>query len=328
MQKHVCCRINALRSQIVPGARRAHSSTPEVDSRQSLILIPPTRKGSKAKHLSPILFSDVSVYPTLLRRPVRIVKFCALASGSSGNAALLATETTRVLIDAGLSMRETGKRLASVGEELGRIDAILITHEHSDHISGLPVLSRRLKKPVYLTRLTAPAIDFGENCTPMLEPFQAGASFQIGDIEVESFSIPHDARDPVGFCLSAQGVRIGIATDLGYIPESIKFHLRRTDLLLLEANHDLDMLKVGPYPWSVKQRVMSRVGHLSNLVVSDFLSQDLDRSTTYLLLGHLSEQNNHPEIVRMVADQALEQRGLSTQLHIARQNEPSAVYRF
>jgi len=225
-------------------------------------------------------------------------------------------------------MRETGKRLASVGEELGRIDAILITHEHSDHISGLPVLSRRLKKPVYLTRLTAPAIDFGENCTPMLEPFQAGASFQIGDIEVESFSIPHDARDPVGFCLSAQGVRIGIATDLGYIPESIKFHLRRTDLLLLEANHDLDMLKVGPYPWSVKQRVMSRVGHLSNLVVSDFLSQDLDRSTTYLLLGHLSEQNNHPEIVRMVADQALEQRGLSTQLHIARQNEPSAVYRF
>jgi len=225
-------------------------------------------------------------------------------------------------------MRETGKRLSTIGEDLARIDAILITHEHSDHISGLPVLSRRLKKPIYLTRLTAPAIDFGENSTPTLELFQAGASFQIGDIEVESFSIPHDSRDPVGFCFSAQGIRVGIATDLGYIPESIKFHLRRTDLLLLEANHDLDMLKVGPYPWSVKQRVMSRVGHLSNLVVSDFLSQDLDRSTAYLLLGHLSEQNNHPEIVRMVADQAIAQRGLSTQLNIARQHEPSAVYQF
>src|SRR5262249_47439583 len=163
---------------------------------------------------------------------------------------------------------------------------------------------------------------------PILELFQAGASFQIGDIEVQSFSIPHDAIDPVGFCFEVQGVRIGIATDLGYIPASVKYHLRRTDLLLLEANHDLDMLKVGPYPWSVKQRVMSRVGHLSNLGVSEYLLEDFDSTTAHLVLGHLSEHNNHPEIVRMVAMQSLEQRGLQTQLSIAEQRRPSEVFQF
>jgi phosphoribosyl 1,2-cyclic phosphodiesterase len=252
-----------------------------------------------------------------------------LASGSSGNAALLATESTRILLDAGLSMRETGKRLAAIGESLDRIDAVLITHEHSDHVVGLPVLARHkdLHAVIYITQLTGAAIDWGETRLHR-EPFQSGAGFRIGDIEVQSFGIPHDAIDPVGFRFEAQGVRIGVATDLGYVPESIKFHLRRTDLLLLESNHDLDMLKVGPYPWSVKQRVMSRVGHLSNLGMSDFLSQDLDSSTAHLLLGHLSQQNNHPEIVRLMASQALDRRGLAPRLAIASQHMPSEVYQF
>ena len=254
-----------------------------------------------------------------------------LASGSSGNAAFLATGSTRILIDAGLSMRETARRLDSIGEKIEDLDAILITHEHSDHVSGLPVLARQKKKiraAIYMTHMTGPVIDWGEGATPRLETFQAGAEFQIGDVEVQSFSIPHDALDPVGFRLEAEGVRIGIATDLGYIPESIKYHLRRTDLLLLESNHDLDMLKVGPYPWSVKQRVMSRVGHLSNLVVSDYLTQDFDSSTAHLILGHLSEHNNHPAIVSMVASQALEARGLSTRVTIAQQSAASEVYQF
>ncbi len=250
-----------------------------------------------------------------------------LASGSSGNAALLATERTRILVDAGLSMRELARRLAEAGEDLARLDAILITHEHSDHISGLPVVARRLKKPCYLTHLTRPAIDWGPG-EPVVESFQAGASFAIGDIEVQSFSIPHDAVDPVGFRFEAQGVRIAMATDLGYIPESVKYHLRRTDVLLLEANHDLDMLKVGPYPWAVKQRVMSRVGHLSNLGMSEYLVQDLDSTTAHVILGHLSQHNNHPEIVRMVAAQSIEQRGLAARLSIAGQNHPSEVLRF
>ena len=253
-----------------------------------------------------------------------------LASGSSGNAALLATEKTRILVDAGLSMRELRKRLASIGEMLESIDAIIVTHEHSDHVSGLPVLARAkgLRAVIYMTRLTAPAIDWGETAPVRLESFQAGAAFQVGDIEVQSFGIPHDAIDPVGSCIEAEGVRVGIATDLGYVPDSIKFHLRRTNVLLLEANHDLDMLKVGPYPWSVKQRVMSRVGHLSNLHMSDYLTQDLDTCTANLILGHLSEQNNHPAIVQMVATDALEQRGLQTRLSIAAQQTPSEVFQF
>ena len=196
-------------------------------------------------------------------------------------------------------------------------------------MAGLPVLARNrnLSAIIYMSRLTAPAIDWGQS-TPRLETFQAGSAFRIGDIEIQSFSIPHDARDPVGFCFEAEGVRIGVATDLGYIPESVKFHLRRTDLLLLEANHDLDMLKVGPYPWSVKQRVMSRVGHLSNLSMSEFLLRDLDSSTAHLLLGHLSQQNNHPEIVRVIARQALDERGSRAALAIAGQQRATEVYQF
>lgn len=265
------------------------------------------------------------------------VSFCVLASGSSGNAALLSTGQTRILIDAGLSMKELARRLALIGEDLDGVDAILITHEHSDHVAGLPVLARNQKpgpdgKPkvratIYMTRLTAPAIDWGES-EPRLETFQAGAEFSIGDIDVTSFSIPHDAIDPVAFSFETHGVRIGVVTDLGYIPVSIKYHLRRTDLLLLESNHDLDMLKVGPYPWSIKQRVMSRVGHLSNLGMSEYLMQDLDPATGHLILGHLSEQNNHPEIVRLTASQSLEERGLRTRLSIAEQRQPSEVFQF
>jgi phosphoribosyl 1,2-cyclic phosphodiesterase len=145
---------------------------------------------------------------------------------------------------------------------------------------------------------------------------------------VTSFSVPHDAIDPVGYCFAAEGVRIGVATDLGYVPESIKFHLRRTDVLLLEANHDIEMLKVGPYPWSVKQRVMSRVGHLSNEGMADFLLNDFDSCTSHLVLGHLSEHNNHPEIVRMVANDALGRRGLAARVAVASQTAPSDVFQF
>ena len=227
-------------------------------------------------------------------------------------------------------MRELRKRLASIGESLDSVDAILITHEHSDHVSGLPVLARNkdVRAAIFTTHLTTPTIDWGERAPVRLEPFQAGAAFQIGDIEVQSFSIPHDAVDPVGYTFAAEGVRVGIATDLGYVPESIKFHLRRANLLLLEANHDLDMLKVGPYPWSVKQRVMSRVGHLSNLHMSEYLTEELDSCTAQLILGHLSEQNNHPAIVQMVATEALQQRGSDSKLTIATQHTPTEIFHF
>lgn len=252
-----------------------------------------------------------------------------LASSSSGNSTFIRTERTRILVDAGLSKRDILARLAAIGEQAETLDAILITHEHSDHVSGLVTLARSLDIPVYITRLTAPAIPWGEY-TPKLDCFQAGTTFSVGDIDVDSFTLPHDAIDPVGFCFRAGGIKIGVVTDLGYMPDSIKFHLRGADLLVLESNHDLEMLKVGPYPWSVKQRVMGRKGHLSNEVVSDFIRRDLDTSVSTLVLGHLSEHNNHPEIVRAMAERALDgaRRSLFTRLVVANPKEQTEVFSY
>jgi phosphoribosyl 1,2-cyclic phosphodiesterase len=235
---------------------------------------------------------------------------------------LVATERTRLLVDAGLSRKETFERLAAAGVASETLTAILITHEHCDHVAGLQVIARKLDIPIYMSRLTAPAIfgkdtPWAEDYTPKLELFAAGSSFQVGDIEVTSFTIPHDAADPVGFSFRAEGIKISIATDLGYMPDSIRFHLRGSDVLLLESNHDVEMLKVGPYPWSIKQRIMGRNGHLSNDVACSFIRDELDMRTSTLILGHLSAQNNHPEIVRLMAAQALDGRSLFTRLVIA-----------
>ena len=262
-----------------------------------------------------------------------------LASGSAGNSAFVSTSKTKVLIDAGLSVRELTRRLAEIGESPEDLDAILITHEHSDHVSGLPrlVRSRAKKKkpvPVFISHLTAPLIewDAGDgNETPeppSVEHFQSGANWMVGDINVQSFGIPHDAEDTVGFCLEAEGVRVGIATDLGYVPDSIRYHLRGVHFLLLESNHEIEMLKVGPYPWSVKQRVMSRKGHLSNDATCEFIARDLDAGVQALILGHLSEQNNHPVIVRQAAENSLSRRGISPRLVIAEQRNSTEVFTY
>jgi len=221
-----------------------------------------------------------------------------------------------LLIDAGLSRKETFERLAATGVLPESLTAILITHEHTDHVAGLPAIAKKLEIPVYVSRLTAPAIAWGDT-TPRLELFQAGSRFPVGDIEVTSFTVPHDAADPVGFSLRAEGIKVSIATDLGYLPDSVRFQLAGSDLLLLEANHDLEMLKVGPYPWAVKQRVMGRNGHLSNEVACKFVREGLDMRTSTLILGHLSEHNNHPELVRLMGSQALERRSLYTRLVVA-----------
>jgi phosphoribosyl 1,2-cyclic phosphodiesterase len=243
---------------------------------------------------------------------------------------LVATERTRLLIDAGLSRKETFERLRAAGVDPASLTAILITHEHTDHVAGLPVLAKRRDEyqiPVYVSRLTAPLIPWGE-CVPNLELFQAGANFTIGDIDVTSFTIPHDAVDPVGFSLRAEGIKISIATDLGYLPESVRFHLRGSDVLLLESNHDLNMLKVGPYPWSVKQRVMGRMGHLSNDAASTFIREELDYRTSTLILGHLSEHNNHPVLVRQAALAALDGRTLFTKLVVAEPGIATEAFRY
>jgi phosphoribosyl 1,2-cyclic phosphodiesterase len=141
-----------------------------------------------------------------------------------------------------------------------------------------------------------------------LELFEAGRRFEVGDIGVLPFTIPHDAADPVGFTFSVEGIKLGYATDLGYLPASVREHLRGCDGLVIESNHDLEMLRIGPYPWAVKQRVMSRVGHLSNDALAEFLATDYDGGAAFLILAHLSEQNNHPELARTAAERALDGR--------------------
>ena len=253
-----------------------------------------------------------------------------LASGSRGNCAVVATASTRILVDAGISCRETFKRMKSLGEDARALSAILITHEHSDHVYGLATLAKKLRIPVFMTGATqqawARAIRDHSGERPQLEKFErfeSGHSFQVGDIAVRPFTIPHDAIDPVGFTFRAEGIKVGIATDLGYLPVSVRDHLRGCDVLVMESNHDVEMLRVGPYPWSVKQRVMSRVGHLSNEALADFFVNDYDNSATFVVLAHLSEQNNHPEIARREAEKALATRGglFQNRLLLARQSE-------
>jgi len=252
------------------------------------------------------------------------VSVSVLASGSRGNCSLVATSSTRILVDAGLSGRETFKRLKALGDRnddrngdrsngrVEEISAILITHEHSDHVAGLQRLATKLNVPVFLTAPThhawSRAVRDEKGAIPdlpKLEHFSAGRGFRVGDIEVMPFTIPHDAADPVGFTFRAEGVKIGFATDLGYMPTNVRNHLRGCSVLVMESNHDVEMLRSGPYPWSVKQRVMSRVGHLSNDALEEFFSSDYDGGAEYVVLAHLSEQNNHPEIARAAAEQAL-----------------------
>jgi phosphoribosyl 1,2-cyclic phosphodiesterase len=256
-----------------------------------------------------------------------------LASGSSGNITLLETGSTRLLIDAGLGKRETLARLASVGAEVDRLDGILITHEHADHCGGLPQMLGLWKAPLYVTE---PTMDALHRCLPEtfgkrlrgVETIHAGQRLTIGDIDVHAFAIPHDAADPIGFTFKADGVKMALVTDLGYMPELVKVHLRDTDCLMLESNHDLDMLKVGPYPWVVKQRVLSRTGHLSNHAVSQYLADPdgFDGRARYLVLAHVSLENNNPDVARISAEEALSRRPAETAFHgemlVATQREP------
>lgn len=269
-----------------------------------------------------------------------MVRMTVLASGSKGNSTVVSSSGTSILMDAGLSCRETLRRMHATGEDPRALNAIIITHEHQDHIHGLPVLARRLKVPVYMTEPTHHAwakwirgsegkqrAMFAEDDRAhldRLEHFRSGESFQVGDIAIIPFTIPHDATDPVGFVFKIDGVKIGLVTDLGYMSGNVCMHLRGCDGLLIESNHDLEMLRGGPYPWSVKQRVMSRVGHLSNEALAQFFASDYDGGAAFLVLAHLSECNNHPEIARETAERALAPRGklLGNRVMLASQSEP------
>jgi phosphoribosyl 1,2-cyclic phosphodiesterase len=383
------------------------------------------KKGARNRQPVPAELTHPRAFNRRSRYAQKMVRFTVLASGSKGNSTIVTGGRTRILVDAGLSCRELFRRMRLAEEDPETLDAVIITHEHTDHVSGLAVTARKLGIPVYITEGTHRAwmrwltprrqmthAEWVEQCRrqaaerqaeaetaqfdpsaesdeldaapvsatdashnevsgtlasepqaprepgpasspstasgtapgpgagpgaanpipsrkedptwlPAVEYFQAGQPFEIGDLAVSPFTIPHDAADPVGFVFRSEGVRMALATDLGYIPPNVKGQLKGVDLLLLESNHDLEMLRDGPYPWSVKQRVLSRVGHLSNETAAAYLENEYDGQAAYVILAHLSESNNLPELARVTAERALMGRArlLANKLLLASQDD-------
>ena len=232
--------------------------------------------------------------------------FQILAGGSKGNAIWISSPTTSILLDVGLSALEIARRLQQTPGARRRLDALLISHEHSDHVRGAGALSRRLSLPVFMTHGTT------ENLPPGLGPlartvvFQSGKPFVIGDLEVTAFTVPHDAAEPVGFVVEHGGCRLGVCTDLGSITDSVKASLQGCHALVLEANHDVDLLIEGPYPWYLKQRILSPYGHLCNTDTCDLLGSLYHDDLFTVVLTHLSETNNHPTLVRQCLKESLD----------------------
>ncbi len=262
--------------------------------------------------------------------PVEEVQFTILGSGSSGNAAYLETPSARVLIDCGFSAKRIRSALLDLERTPERLDGILITHEHSDHIHGLKVLAAKLGIPVYCNRHTAEEIRHHHDCTFDFQLFETGNSFEIGDLGVDTFPIPHDATDPVGFMLHTPAVQIGFLTDLGQGTRLIADRVRQAEVLLLETNHDVDMLKNDPHrPWNLKQRIFSRHGHLSNEGAADFLEHLVHADLQHIFCAHLSRDCNTPELAREEITLKLSQlEATQVQVHITQQNAPCPPLRF
>jgi len=249
-----------------------------------------------------------------------------LGSGSAGNSYYFESDGTSILVDAGLGPRETRKRLELVGHNIERVQALVITHEHYDHIRGAERLARKYGMPIYLTRgtLNASSIDRAETNVVI---FENNTTFQIGELNLHARRTLHDAADPSCFVVeSRDGTRVGLASDLGHADDGVVDHLSDCDGLFFEANHDLDMLRMGTYPWSLKRRIMSRFGHLSNDDAMFAVQRMMGADLKTLCLIHLSEKNNHEAIVRDLATRLLQRNGVQLELGIAKQFEPTGVF--
>ncbi len=238
---------------------------------------------------------------------------CPLASGSRGNSLFISWGDNAILIDAGLSGIEIERRLKSRNLSPESLTAIIVTHEHSDHIRGVGILSRRYNIPVYINENTyKQAASLGRLAS--LEFFQCGKNFKIDTLKISPFTISHDAVDPAGFTLNYNGTKIGIATDLGIATNLVKEHLKDCSFLYLESNHDPDMLINGPYPWHLKQRIKGRQGHLSNKASQELLKELINDDLKHVILAHLSEENNTPEKACNAAEIALQNSGIAIEI--------------
>jgi len=251
------------------------------------------------------------------------LSICVLASGSKGNAIYVSDGQTALLVDAGLSGVEIQRRMDAAGLDITTLKAIVVSHEHSDHIRGVGVLSRRYALPVYISPMTQTACGSQLGRLHAVCPFEIGQPFTIDELTIHPFATSHDAQDPAGFTISRNGKKIGIATDLGIATGMVKQHLRTCDLLVLEANHDPTMLIEGPYPWPLKQRIKSRNGHLANQDSGDLLAEILHDGLCHVILAHLSETNNTPEIARQTVEKILADTMCNCRLHVASQDRCS-----
>lgn len=253
-------------------------------------------------------------------------RFCLLGSGSSGNAALVASDSCRILIDNGFSLKQLKARMAMLGESVADLSAVFITHEHADHVCGAGVLARAMNIPIYMTAGTRESLPLNAGVIPNVVTFEAGDTILVRDLEVNSFSVPHDAADPVSFTVSCNGSKIGFATDFGKPSQLIKTRLAGSHALVLESNYCPDMLRAGHYPPQVQQRIRSRTGHLSNRDMSSLLDGLWHDALRTVVLIHISENNNRPELAHAMAAQALRGRN-NVQLFVAAQDAPSPVFR-
>ncbi|MEQ1604341.1 MAG: MBL fold metallo-hydrolase [Pyrinomonadaceae bacterium] len=276
------------------------------------------------------------------------MRFTVLGSGSTGNAVLISSGTTNVLVDAGMSAREIVKRLAEVGVSPDKLDGIMVTHEHGDHIGGLRVLMGSVNCPVYISRITEDAYydtrAGGQNGNSESSKrrsafkertveIESTCEFRIGDIDFEPFSVPHDAVDNFGFVAKKNGVKVATLMDFGHISELIKEKLKGCDAIVVESNHSRDMLRAcSVYTWDLKQRIMSGTGHLSNEDLSDWLTNDFDGRARYIVLAHLSQRANEPNLARITAEIALQMRPplfrAETKISLSTPKDPTDWFEF
>jgi len=239
------------------------------------------------------------------------MRLTVLASGSSGNALLISTNTTSILMDAGISAKRAAYAISEAGEDPSNLAAVLVTHEHTDHISGVGPIARRFDLPVHATRGTLRVINRRAGDGFSKVPIASGEPLSIGDITVSPFSTSHDCADPVGYAFDADSARIVVATDLGIVGSAVRDQMARADCVVLEFNHDERMLVDGPYPWPLKQRILSNVGHLSNATAARELERSAGHPVSTVVLAHLSDENNKPRLAYEAAAVALDAAGRS-----------------
>lgn len=252
-----------------------------------------------------------------------MIHLCALGSGSSGNCFYIGSETGGVLMDAGFSAKETFARLNAVGVALSKIKGIVVSHEHTDHVKGLGPLARKLNVPVHVNSGTLSQVGVRAGTLPAIRVFRSGEAFEAGGLEVTPFSIPHDAADPCAFVFRVNGTSVAVATDAGSATTLIRDKMRGVSHIALESNHDISMLMAGPYPWELKQRIASRFGHLSNESCGELLSELIHPGLQGVTLAHLSKINNNVDLVRLMAEDALNGSGVAYQ--IAGQDAPGPL---